>query len=84
MSSAASERISNDLSDFSDFQSTNETLQWGTDSECAVEGFGKRHFGIQCWWENSENGGVESFIRSTISIQDSVYERRIEKRLEIF
>jgi hypothetical protein len=41
LDSAASEHITNDRSDFSEFHESNESLQWGTDSECPVEGHGK-------------------------------------------
>jgi transposase InsO family protein len=43
--SAATNHITNDINDLVDFESLNETLQWGTNSECDVKGQGIVKFG---------------------------------------
>jgi hypothetical protein len=43
--SAATNHITNDINDFENFEPINETLQWGTNSECDVKGQGIVKFG---------------------------------------
>jgi hypothetical protein len=43
--SAATNHITNDINDLENFEPLNETLQWGTNSECDVKGQGVVKFG---------------------------------------